>query len=325
MSADSRAADRKRLLDAAFGQSNAAAQQKKRSADSTSIVRAKPAVDIGWNSPPQAPSSTQPPVRVLRDKYSTVAESEAVYYSQLPLQTFNIPAVPFVRRAIRDVATAQTAVHEVLKGLLQGHKGCHDDAALSKLVTDRMGHRALILDKTRGPADAQGSRDRAARAVIRAKQSEGVSNKQCKRKGLGPTPSGAHAALTFAAMLPLHELWKQYAADGLARDKNAQRFLLSADLQGCFLKVEKSSTASLIGLTGIVVEETNTLFLLMGTDSRIRRVPKAGCVFALAAGGVRVTLHGATMIGRQSVEKALQQQGFKSASTTAAEFVFTAL
>ena len=195
---------------------------------------------------------------------------------------------------------------------------------MDRLISEKMGHRALILDKTRGPSDAQGSRDRAARAVVRAKQSAGISNQQCKRKGLGPVPSGAHAALNFAAMLPLHELWQQYAAEGMARNRNVQRFLLNADLQGCYLKVEKSSTASLIGLTGIVVEETNTLFLLVSTVNRIRRVPKAGCVFALAAAGARVTLHGATMIGRQSVERAMQQQGYRT-DFTAAAFVSTAL
>jgi len=117
-------------------------------------------------------------------------------------------------------------------------------------------------------------------------------------------------------------------AKGSSHDSKAlQQRILTADLQGAFLHVTNSKTASYIGMRGIVVEETQDLFLLMGCDDRIRRIVKRGTVFACAVNEhTKAHLHGNFMVGRQTAqallnETAPQQQQQQRATVGSSESV----
>jgi ribonuclease P protein subunit POP4 len=60
-----------------------------------------------------------------------------------------------------------------------------------------------------------------------------------------------------------------------------QSKLVKADLTGAILRVRSATNASLAGLSGIVIEETAGSFRLVGSDSHVRVVPKAGVQFTL--------------------------------------------
>jgi ribonuclease P protein subunit POP4 len=58
--------------------------------------------------------------------------------------------------------------------------------------------------------------------------------------------------------------------------------LLKADFTGIILLVESSRNPSLIGLRGIVIEETGSTFRIVSTDSKVRVVPKEGTQFVIS-------------------------------------------
>jgi ribonuclease P protein subunit POP4 len=60
-----------------------------------------------------------------------------------------------------------------------------------------------------------------------------------------------------------------------------QSKLVKADLTGAQLSVRAARNAALVGLSGIVVEETAGSIRLVGADSRVRVVPKVGSQFTL--------------------------------------------
>ncbi|KAG5192343.1 hypothetical protein JKP88DRAFT_191138 [Tribonema minus] len=185
------------------------------------------------------------------------------------------------------------------------------ERAASLILRTKYKDKAIQLASSFNQALANSADARVKRELRRAARSDGLSSRQLRRRGLGgiargDAKGGKHGALNFKSLLALHDMWKAYAARALAAGppkgagkKALRKFLLSADLQGSYLHVEKSRTSSLVGQTGIVVEETDAAFALMGTDDRVRLVPKDGAVFALGVAGARVTLFGAQIVGRQ--------------------------
>lgn len=109
-----------------------------------------------------------------------------------------------------------------------------------------------------------------------------LSNRTAKAKGLfSPGKEG----IRFLDMLPLHRLWIDYIADIFQNEllpvqEKAAR-LVQADLHGAFLKVERSSCPSYLGICGILIQETEQSFRLLGEDNKVRIVLKKQCVFAI--------------------------------------------
>lgn len=60
-----------------------------------------------------------------------------------------------------------------------------------------------------------------------------------------------------------------------------QSKLVKADLTGAKLVVRAARNASLVGISGLVIEETAGSIRLVGTDSRVRVIPKVGTQFTL--------------------------------------------
>jgi len=130
------------------------------------------------------------------------------------------------------------------------------------------------------------------RENIRAKGPR-LSRRQLKELGLMRTVQTE--GCTFADFIPLHQLWCNYidelvgpAGAGLAMaDK-----LAKADYHGACFRVVRSKSPELIGITGIVIQETENTLRLICQDDRPRTVPKRNSVFTLRYGGTLVTVHG---------------------------------
>jgi ribonuclease P protein subunit POP4 len=64
----------------------------------------------------------------------------------------------------------------------------------------------------------------------------------------------------------------------------AELKLAKADLHGALLTVERGRCPQLVGVSGIVVQETTNTFVVVTRAGRVRRLPKQHHVFVLQLG-----------------------------------------
>jgi ribonuclease P protein subunit POP4 len=88
--------------------------------------------------------------------------------------------------------------------------------------------------------------------------------------------------------------------------------LVKAELTGAQLDVVQSSQPQLVGLSGIVVQETMKTVKIAVPTGSIKSVPKAGCVFGLRVCGRAVRIFGTHMCLRPA-ERAVRK--FKGKAT----------
>ncbi|KAI9457050.1 RNase P subunit p29-like protein [Boletus coccyginus] len=105
-------------------------------------------------------------------------------------------------------------------------------------------------------------------------------------------------ATRFELFLPLHQLWMGYMSELLglgvldaassshegkmpsASSMHAK--LVKADFNGALLTVRQSRNPCLVGLSGIVLHETENAFKLITRKNQFKLIPKQNSVFALA-------------------------------------------
>ncbi|KAL8274495.1 hypothetical protein Esti_001655 [Eimeria stiedai] len=237
---------------------------------------------------------------------------------------------------------------------------CPLRVSASELVSEKLGARVLRLDDSRQQQHKRKQQEQQKQQQQRPKQKHllKLSRTQAKRLGLfdvaaefgsSSSKSSRHRqqqlqqqrqqekqqqqqnGLTLEDMLPLCQLWQQYAlsvcgvettaaaaaaaadsssssrgvrnkgggtavyAQGLSKLTAFNRCGAAAqmDLHGAWVSVHRSTCPSLCGIAGLVVLDTQQCFLLLGADGRTRRVPKSCCVFLLLlADGSKFFLQG---------------------------------
>ena len=94
--------------------------------------------------------------------------------------------------------------------------------------------------------------------------------------------------------LPLHQLWKQYISHLLAGQAGpgiAEK-LLKADFHGAIFTVIRSKCPTLIGVRGIVLQETENVLRMITEPDRLVTVPKQNSVFLFQHGPHAVQVYG---------------------------------
>lgn len=139
----------------------------------------------------------------------------------------------------------------------------------------------------------------------RSKRHKKMSSKQCKNNHLQDLPKESES---FDLYLPLHELWTQYIID-VTRDLSSQeitRKLAKSDWHGSLIQVVQSYSTHLIGLTGIVLQETTFTFKIISVHDKyfgIKKnlkllkltflvIPKKNNIFSFKLDNILVTLYG---------------------------------
>lgn len=98
----------------------------------------------------------------------------------------------------------------------------------------------------------------------------------------------------YEFFLPLSLLWKSYIEkqlDGLHGEQFCTT-LLKADLHGSVLTITKSKCPSNIGLSGIVVRDTENTFQLVTKDDKLKIIPKKDSWFSVTIRDSLVTIYG---------------------------------
>lgn len=125
----------------------------------------------------------------------------------------------------------------------------------------------------------------------RSKYRKSMSSRQRKANGFDVLSTDHE---NYELYLPLHDLWRQYMDNlltGTRADKSGR--LTRADWHGAVIQVIKSQSPGLVGLTGIVLQETTNTFKIITAENKYKTLPKAHTVFTMKVGDNTVaTLYG---------------------------------
>lgn len=94
--------------------------------------------------------------------------------------------------------------------------------------------------------------------------------------------------IKYSDLLPLNQLWLNYMRRMLGVEsftsipensnnsnwENVNQQLIKADFHGAKISIDKSKCPTLVGLTGIVIQDTKNTFRICGLDNVIRTIPK---------------------------------------------------
>ncbi|KAJ3022815.1 RNase P/RNase MRP complex subunit [Thoreauomyces humboldtii] len=119
-----------------------------------------------------------------------------------------------------------------------------------------------------------------------------MSSKERREIGVWDVPK---ESCKFAAFEPLHKLWKGYMGellDSMSPSHDVLRKLLKADYHGAHFTVVKAKCPSFIGLSGIVIKETELMFYLVTRKNQMKMIIKKNAVFTFETNGQLFTLFG---------------------------------
>ena len=154
-------------------------------------------------------------------------------------------------------------------------------------IVENLKHKVFFIDNTRKPKKCY---DR------RRKCRHKLTSKEKRKLGLFKLPKQQ----SFKSFVPLHNLWKEYMKDVIDFSKiteenkasSAQQKLLKADYHGALVTVSKSKTPSLIGQTGIIIQETKNVFKIVTRDDKMKTIPKENCIFTMELEGYVFNIQG---------------------------------
>ncbi|KAL1947747.1 hypothetical protein VTO73DRAFT_13471 [Trametes versicolor] len=178
----------------------------------------------------------------------------------------------------------------------------------AQAYASRVEGRQILLDNPARESKAKMAREeqRAKRVSERARKAAGViSKKEGQQKGLWRLRK---EETKYQLFLPLHSLWLGYMSELLSLSvqpatipENAAAVmpsaagmhskLLKADFHGAVLTVRQSKNPCLVGLSGIVVHETENAFKMITQKDQLKLIPKQNSIFAFAIPLYATPLH----------------------------------
>jgi ribonuclease P protein subunit POP4 len=100
--------------------------------------------------------------------------------------------------------------------------------------------------------------------------------------------------LHYSFLIGLNDLWKGYISSVIKSIKspNDQLKLIRADFHGALFVVSAAKNPALVGIKGIVIQETKNTFRLITQEDRVVTVSKVGTLFAFESEGSIFKLNG---------------------------------
>ncbi|KAG1735342.1 RNase P subunit p29-like protein [Suillus paluster] len=164
------------------------------------------------------------------------------------------------------------------------------------IYTNRVKNKHIILENPARASSAQKERDskKARRESEKKKRKTGaLGRRSTYAKGLWKLENGAEK---FDLFLPLHQLWMGYmsellglsppssvpATKAMPSSSSMHAKLVKADFHGSLLTVCQSKNPCLVGLSGIVIHETENAFKVITRKDQLKLIPKQNSIFTLA-------------------------------------------
>ncbi|GJE95115.1 Ribonuclease P protein subunit p29 [Phanerochaete sordida] len=166
----------------------------------------------------------------------------------------------------------------------------------AQVYASRVKGRQILLDQPVRENKLKKERDeKKARRAASRKRSDAdvIANTTARRKGLH---AGSPTERRFELFVAMHDLWMGYVSELLdlppaesGSTKHAQTQaagmhakLIKAAFEGAMITVKQSKNASLVGLTGIVILETENAFKIVTPKDQLKLIPKRNSVFAFS-------------------------------------------
>lgn len=164
------------------------------------------------------------------------------------------------------------------------------------IYTNRVKNRHIVLENPARTSNAQtehGAKKARRESGKKKRKTAALGRRPADAKGLWKLENGAQK---FDLFLPLHQLWMGYMSEllGLSPPSsvpvgeampNASSMhpkLVKADFHGSLLTVRQSKNPCIVGLTGIVIHETENAFKIITRKDQLKLIPKQNSIFTLA-------------------------------------------
>ncbi|KAI0781032.1 RNase P/MRP, p29 subunit [Trametes elegans] len=169
----------------------------------------------------------------------------------------------------------------------------------TQAYASRVEGRQILLDNPPRESKAKKARDeqRAKRASERARRAAGALSRQAGRQR--GNWKLRKEETKFHLFLPLHSLWLGYMTELLSLSPQPKTTssdpaaampsaagmhakLIKADFHGAVITVRQSKNPCLVGLSGIVIHETENAFKVITAKDQLKLIPKQNSVFVFA-------------------------------------------
>lgn len=231
-----------------------------------------------------------------------------MYYNKIP-DTL-LPVTPTVAEAASkfetamDVSLATTAVafvDQVLSHTVHGLPNAMVKQAMNHKIDDKY----LSLGSTS---------DLKAKPFVGPKKSKFRKLMSTRQRKANQFDILSPEHESYELYVPLHELWKQYIGDLMSGSstERAHRFA-RCDWHGALLNVVKSCIPGIVGLRGIVLQETGHTFKIITEENKYCTLPKRNTVFAVVTDASHVAIIYGNHIMYKSAERSSRK--FKAKQT----------
>ncbi|OBZ75741.1 Ribonuclease P protein subunit p29 [Grifola frondosa] len=170
----------------------------------------------------------------------------------------------------------------------------------AQAYASRIAGRQILLENPARTSRAKKEREQkdAKRVSEKARgKARIIAKHEARRRGLWKLKP---EEIKFNLFLPLHFLWMGYMSELLAlssappnshNDPAAQVMpsaagmhakLIKADFHGSIMTVRKSNNPCLVGLSGIVIHETENAFKVITKQDQLKLIPKKNSIFCFA-------------------------------------------
>ncbi|TPX69317.1 hypothetical protein SpCBS45565_g02502 [Spizellomyces sp. 'palustris'] len=188
---------------------------------------------------------------------STNPEATGPMYEPLPIGLTLDPSVP------TDITHA-TIPTPFTPSFVQSIIASNQNA--SRNYETKVKNKVLLVDNPPASDAIRQQRRSKKDEMKRKRKTKRMSAKERKETGVWDVPVEAQK---YALYVPLHNLWQGYINDLF--DKSSQPGvilprMMKADYHGALLTVAKSKCPTYIGISGIVIKETENMFYIITKD-----------------------------------------------------------
>ncbi|KND05125.1 uncharacterized protein SPPG_00795 [Spizellomyces punctatus DAOM BR117] len=228
---------------------------------------------------------------------STNPDATGPMYEPLPIGLTSDPSVP------TDVTHAAIPT-PFTPNFVQSIVASNQNASLN--YETKVKNKVLLVDNPPASDSIRQQRRSKKDEMKRKRKTKRMSAKERKETGVWDVPVEAQK---YALYVPLHNLWQGYINDLF--DKSSQPGIIlprmmKADYHGALLTVAKSKCPTYIGISGIVIKETENMFYIITKDDCMKIIPKRNNVFTFQVNTNLFTLYGnqfRTRAGERAAKK----------------------
>lgn len=160
----------------------------------------------------------------------------------------------------------------------------------SRLDFDQLKNSYYSLNESR---TKKGNNDQVKKQLTKVKNPLKLN---CNiRKSLYKLSNEEKRRLQYSTFEKVNQLWQQYSQQVL-KDGSDSMSIFRMDLHGAQIQCTASKNPNLIGIEGIVVQETRNTFMLIKRTNRLLTIPKRDSLFEMKIGKNVYKIHGCNLL-----------------------------